>query len=176
MTLPARGPLILQPFHQLRQLGDVGGSGQTPTSSFSWIDDRRRCTATSAAAPADRQLLFKKIAERGNQHQRQAQRSKRLFAFNPAMNFDQRAKPQQCRPECPSVLVAQFLYRPYTAAASMENRNEYPVPARRTKNSVIASSYSTQGCLWLVHHNAPWLMPSGRAARSTGLNRRSPCS
>ena len=37
------------------------------------------------------------------------------------------------QPECLSVLVAQFLYRPYTAAASMENPNEYPVPARRSE-------------------------------------------
>jgi hypothetical protein len=56
-----------------------------------------------------------------------------VFALNAAMNLDQRAKPRRCTPECPSVLGAQFLHRPHIAAASMENRNEYPAPERRSE-------------------------------------------
>ena len=49
------------------------------------------------------------------------------------MNFDQPAKPRHCTPGCPSVLVAQSLYRPHIAAASMENRNDHLAPERRSE-------------------------------------------
>jgi hypothetical protein len=57
----------------------------------------------------------------------------RLFALNAAMNFDQRAKPRHCTLGYPSVLAVQFLRRPHIAAASMENRKEYPAPERRSE-------------------------------------------
>ena len=60
--------------------------------------------------------------------------SERLLAIDSAMNFDQPAKPRHCTPGCPLVLAAQFLYRPYIAAASMENRNDYPAPERKLEN------------------------------------------
>ena len=64
------------------------------------------------------------------------------------MNFDQRAKPRHCTLGCPSVLAAQFLYRPYIAAASMENRNDYPAPARRseTRHSLLIFSNAPATC------------------------------
>ena len=49
------------------------------------------------------------------------------------MSFDQPAKPRHCTPGGPSVLVAQSLYRPHIAAASMENRNDHLAPGRRSE-------------------------------------------